>query len=111
MMGPDKFSKVFSGQFPQRLMEDMAGFAGNAMSFMHTLREEMQDFVKARVDEKVAHLDLVGREEFETVKKMAAEARAENAALRKELTALQSGKKAAPKSTSAKSPQKKGKKA
>ncbi len=57
-----------------RLFTDAAGAA-------KSLRDEIDTFVRQRLEKLVADMDFVPREEFEAVKAMAARARAENDAL------------------------------
>ena len=59
-----------------RMFDDLAGLAGGAFSALVGLREEIESVLRARLDEAIQALDLVGREEFEAVKEMAANARA-----------------------------------
>jgi BMFP domain-containing protein YqiC len=59
-----------------RVFDDLAGLAGGALSVLVGLREEAESVLRARLDEAIAALDLVRREEFEAVKEMAANARA-----------------------------------
>jgi BMFP domain-containing protein YqiC len=54
-----------------RLMTDAAGAA-------HSVRSEMDTFMRQRLERLVADMDFVPREEFEAVKAMAAKARSEN---------------------------------
>ncbi|HZQ39189.1 MAG TPA: accessory factor UbiK family protein, partial [Rhizomicrobium sp.] len=54
-----------------RLFTDAAGAA-------KSLRDEIDTFVRQRLEKLVADMDFVPREEFEAVKAMAARARAEN---------------------------------
>lgn len=58
-----------------RFFDDLAGVAGGAFSALHGLREEVQSMVRSRIDEVLASLDLVRREELDIVREMAAHAR------------------------------------
>ncbi len=58
-----------------RLLDDLAGMAGGAVSALVGIRDEAEAMVRARVDEAVRRLDLIRREEFEAVAAMAATAR------------------------------------
>jgi BMFP domain-containing protein YqiC len=58
-----------------RLLDDLAGLAGGAVSALAGLRDEAEAMVRAKVDEALRRLDLVRREEFEVVSAMAARAR------------------------------------
>jgi len=65
-----------------RLFTDAAGAA-------KSVRDEIDTFVKARLEKIVADMDFVPREEFEAVKAMAAKARSENDALAARIAALE----------------------
>jgi len=65
-----------------RLFTDAAGAA-------KSVRDEIDTFVKQRLEKIVADMDFVPREEFEAVKAMAARARSENEALAARVTALE----------------------
>jgi BMFP domain-containing protein YqiC len=64
------------------LFTDAAGAA-------QSLRNEIDTFVRQRLEKLVADMDLVQREEFEAVKAMAAKARAENESLSARVAALE----------------------
>ena len=65
-----------------RLFTDAAGAA-------KSVRDEIDTFVKQRLEKVVADMDFVPREEFEAVKAMAAKARSENDALAARVAALE----------------------
>jgi len=65
-----------------RLFTDAAGAA-------NTLRQEIDTFVRQRLERLVADMDFVPREEFEAVKAMAARAREENEKLEARIAALE----------------------
>jgi BMFP domain-containing protein YqiC len=65
-----------------RLFTDAAGAA-------KSVKDEIDTFVKQRLEKLVADMDFVPREEFEAVKAMAAKARAENDALAARIAALE----------------------
>lgn len=65
-----------------RLFTDAAGAA-------QALRNEIDTFVRQRLEKLVADMDFVPREEFEAVKAMAAKARTENEALAKRIAELE----------------------
>jgi BMFP domain-containing protein YqiC len=65
-----------------RLFTDAAGAA-------KSVRDEIDTFVKQRLEKVVADMDFVPREEFEAVKAMAAKARSENDALAARIAALE----------------------
>lgn len=59
-----------------RILDDLAGVAGGALSALAGLREELETLVRARVDETLRRLELVRREELEAIAELAANARA-----------------------------------
>jgi len=65
-----------------RLLTDAAGAAEGA-------RSEVETFMKQKLEKLIAEMKLVGREEFDAVKAMAAKARAENERLETRLAALE----------------------
>ena len=72
-----------------RIVDDLARIASGALGAAVSLREEVQTQVKERLSTVFANLDLVSREEFEAVREMAAEARAEQEAMAARLEALE----------------------
>ncbi len=65
-----------------KLFTDAAGAA-------HSVRAEIDTFMKQRLEKLVADMDFVPREEFEAVKAMAAKARSENEKLAARITVLE----------------------
>ncbi len=59
-----------------KFFDDIAGVAGGAFSALAGVGEELGALVRTRVDEALAKLALVRREEFEVVSELAAQARA-----------------------------------
>lgn len=81
-----------------KFFDDIAGVAGGAFSAIAGVGEEMGALVRTRVDEALARLALVRREEFEVVSELASQARAGQeqaetrlAALEARLAALEGG--------------------
>ena len=72
-----------------RLLDDLAGVAGGAISALAGLRDEAEAMVRARVDEALRRLDLVRREEFDAVAAMVAKARDAQEAAETRLAALE----------------------
>ena len=72
-----------------RLLDDLAGVAGGAISALAGLRDEAEAMVRARVDETLRRLDLVRREEFDAVAAMVAKARDAQEAAETRLAALE----------------------
>ena len=69
-----------------RLFTDAAGAA-------KSLKDEVDTFVRQRLEKLVADMDFVPREEFEAVKAMAAKARTENESLAARVAALEKAAK------------------
>ncbi|WP_019646333.1 accessory factor UbiK family protein [Novispirillum itersonii] len=78
-------------QTQSRLFDDLARVAGGALGALSGVREEIELLVRGRLESLLADMDLVSREEFEAVKAMAAEARAENERLAARLATLENG--------------------
>ncbi len=79
-------------QTSNKFMDDMAKLATGAVGAAHSVKGEMEGMFQAWLDKQLAGLDLVSREEFETVREMAEKARMENEDLRAEIEALKSRK-------------------
>ena len=76
-------------QTQSTLFDDLARVMTGAMGMAQGMSDEAKSFMRAQADRFVAEMDLVGRDEFEAVKQMAAEARAEADALRARVEALE----------------------
>jgi len=79
-------------QSENKIFEDISKVATAAMGTMAGVGREVETMVRARVRELVGGMDMVDREEFEAVKAMAANARAEVEALKAEIEALKAKK-------------------
>ena len=77
-----------------RLFEDAARLAEGALGTMVGLRREVEAMVRAQLERMLAGMDLVRREEFEAVREMAANARAEQERLTERLAALEQARAA-----------------
>ena len=76
-------------QTSNRLLDDLAKVANGAVSTLVGVKDEIEALVRQRVDKLLADADLVPREEFEVVKAMVIEARAEQEHLSRRLAALE----------------------
>ncbi|TAL02684.1 MAG: accessory factor UbiK family protein [Rhodospirillaceae bacterium] len=86
-------------QSQNRIFDDLAKVAGGALGALSNFKQEMEAMVRDRVERFMADNNMVPREEFEAVKAMAAEARAEQERLAARVAALEaalSAKSAAP---------------
>ncbi len=70
-------------------LDGMARIFTDAAGAANTLRQEIDTFVRQRLERLVADMDFVPREEFEAVKAMAAKAREQNDALEARIAALE----------------------
>ena len=76
-------------QTQSSVFDDLARLMTGAMGMAQGMGEEAKGFMRAQADRFVAEMDLVGRDEFEAVKQLASEARAEADALRERVSALE----------------------
>jgi BMFP domain-containing protein YqiC len=76
-------------QTDNRLLDDLARMANGALNTLSGLREEIESRVRERVERLLADMDLVQREEFETVKAMVQKAREEQEDLAARVAALE----------------------
>lgn len=70
------------------IFDDLAEMMTGAAGVVASAGEEVKAVARSRVDRIIADMDLVSREEFELVKDMAIQARAENESLRQQIAAL-----------------------
>ena len=81
-------------QTQSSVFDDLARLMTGAMGMAQGMNDEAKSFMRAQADRFVAEMDLVGRDEFEAVKQLAADARAEADALKARVAALESALKA-----------------
>lgn len=89
-------------QTENRLFDDMARMAGGALNMLTGFKAEMEQMIRQQMESWLSTLNLVTREEFETVRQMAAKARDEQEALLARIAALEAKLGAAPPKTAAK---------
>ena len=87
-------------QSNNRMFEDAAKLAGGALGALSGVRREIEALVQQQLDRLLARMDLVTRDEFETVRAMAVAAREENEKLSARLDALESAGGGGPKAKS-----------
>ena len=81
-------------QTRHRLFDDAARLAGGAIGTLAGVRREVEALARQQVDRLLDGMDLVTRDEFETVKAMAVAAREENERLAARIAALEGGRTA-----------------
>ncbi len=82
-------------QSSNRILDDLARVASGAMSTVVGLRQEIEGRMRDQVARILLSMDVVGRDEFDAVKAMAAEARLRQEALERRLAALEARLEAA----------------
>ena len=78
-------------QTDNRFFDDLARLASGAAGTMQGVKGEFEGFVRSQFEKILVGMNLVSREEFDVVKAMAAEARAENERLAARLASLERG--------------------
>ena len=76
-------------QTDNRILDGLAKVFTDAAGAAQSVRNEMDTFVRHRLEKLVADMDFVPREEFDAVKAMAAKARSENERLEARIAALE----------------------
>ncbi len=71
------------------LLADLAKLVNSAAGTVAGMGREARDAARERLKERMGGLDFVSREEFDTVKAMAAKAREENEKLSERIAALE----------------------
>jgi BMFP domain-containing protein YqiC len=76
-------------QTENRLFDDFARMAGGALNMLTGFKTEVEQMVRQQMEGWLSNLNLVTREEYETVRQMAAKARDEQEALLVRVAALE----------------------
>jgi BMFP domain-containing protein YqiC len=76
-------------QSDNKIFEDVGKLATSALGVAQNVKEEVETLIRQRLERAVAELDVVSREEFDTVWAMAQKAREENEELRARIDALE----------------------
>jgi BMFP domain-containing protein YqiC len=71
------------------LLDDLARAASGALGALTGMRGEIEARIRDQLERVLARMDMVTREEFDTVRAMAAKARAEQEGLLERLAALE----------------------
>jgi BMFP domain-containing protein YqiC len=83
-------------QSQNRIFDDLARVAGGALGALTSLKDEIEAMIRDRLERFMADGNFVRREEFDVVKAMAAEARAEQERLAQRVAVLEAALKKAP---------------
>ncbi len=89
-------------QINNRFLDDLARVASGALGVAAGVKGEVEALLRQRFERILTDMDLVGREEFEAVKAMAAKARAEQERLAEKLARLEAAQAKAPAAKGAK---------
>jgi len=76
-------------QSQNRIFDDLARVAGGALGALTSLKEEIEAMVRDRMERFMSEGNFVRRDEFDVVRAMVAEARAEQERLAKRVTELE----------------------
>lgn len=76
-------------QTQSRFFDDIAKLGNSAFSTLSGVKEEVEARVRDQMERVLRDMDMVSREEFETVRAMAEKARLENEALEKRIADLE----------------------
>ena len=76
-------------QSQNRIFDDLARVAGGALSALTSVKDEIEAMIRDRLERFMAEGNFVRREEFDVVRAMAAEARAEQERLASRVAALE----------------------
>jgi BMFP domain-containing protein YqiC len=76
-------------QTTSSVFDDLARLMTGAMGMAQGAGDEAKSFMRSQADRFVAEMDLVGRDEFEAVKQLAADARAEADGLKERVAVLE----------------------
>lgn len=83
-------------QSQNRIFDDIARVAGGALGALTSLKDEIEAMVRDRMERFMADGNFVRREEFDVVRAMAAEARAEQERLAARVAALEAALQKSP---------------
>jgi BMFP domain-containing protein YqiC len=84
-------------QTDNRMADDLAKVAASAAGVIAGVKDEVEGRLRQVFERMLDDMELVNRDEFEAVKAMAAQARAENERLTARITALESAGAVTPK--------------
>jgi len=76
-------------QTDNKFFDDLAKLGQSAAGTLHGVKGEAQAMIRARLEDMIKDMDLVSREEFDVLRDMVTEARAQNSQLEQKITALE----------------------
>ena len=79
-------------QVKNKILDDIAKTATGLAGGITNIKGEIDDVIKDKIQRIMSEMDIVSREEFEVVRKMASLAREENEALKKQISTLKNNK-------------------
>jgi BMFP domain-containing protein YqiC len=82
-------AQVIAMQTQNRIFDDLARVAGGALSALTSVKDEIEAMIRDRLERFMAEGNFVRREEFDVVRAMATEARAEQERLASRIAALE----------------------
>ena len=92
-MARGRFLNTLQGTFHMQtqssVFDDLAKLMTGAMGMAQGMRDEAKGFLRVQAERLVAEMDLISRDEFEAVKQMASDARAEADELRAKIAELE----------------------
>lgn len=75
-----------------RILDEIAGVAGGALSLAGSAKEQIRDELKARIEFALSKMDLVTRDEYNRLEAMVKKSREEQIALEERLAQLEAKK-------------------
>ncbi len=75
-------------QAPNRMFDEFAKFMTDAAGAAQGVKREAETAFRSQAERFLADMDLIKREDFDVVQEMAAKARTENEALKKQLESM-----------------------
>lgn len=73
----------------EKVLDDIARFAGGSVTLISSLRQQIKDDIKTRIDEYAQNMDLVPREDFEYLEKQVQALLEKQKTLEKKVKALE----------------------
>lgn len=76
-------------QTDNKFFDDLAKLGQSAAGTLHGVKGEVEAMIRTRLEHALRDMDMVTREEFDVVRDMVKQARAENAVLEKKIAVLE----------------------